>query len=167
METVLWVLLETLRFVGIVQQPITPTIAASLLDQLGVPPSEVSRSFAALTTEQALIGGAPLPEPQIIVPRYERPEEEVAAEAAAAAAAEAAEEAANALSPDELAELETRIKAQGDAVRDAKVLLKGGGGDQDAVDAAVAALLELKGRLPPGHEMLASGKKKKKKKAKK
>ena len=40
---------------------------------------------------------------------------------------------------------------------------KEGGGDQDAVDAAVAMLLKLKAQLPSGHEMLASGKKKKNK----
>ena len=97
------------------------------------------------------------------MPRYERPEEvvQVAAEAAAAAekeaAAAAAEAAANALSPEELTALEASIAEQGEAVRAAKA-----GGDDDAVGAAVAALLELKGRLPAGHPLLQKPKKKKK-----
>lgn len=31
---VLWVLMETLRYIGIVSQPITPSIASALLDQV-------------------------------------------------------------------------------------------------------------------------------------
>ena len=62
------------------------------------------------------------------------------------------------------AELEERIKLQGDAVRAAKGALKEGGGEKDAVDEAVATLLSLKQQLPEGHELLASGGKKKKKK---
>ena len=159
MQTVLWVLLETLRHVGILQQPITPTIASRLLDQIAVPPS--ARDFSNLEPGNALAGGTPLPEPEIVVPRYERPEEEVAAEAAAAAekeaAAAAAEAAANALSPEELTALEASIAEQGEAVRAAKA-----GGDDDAVGAAVATLLELKGRLPAGHPLLQKPKKKKK-----
>ena len=170
MQTVLWVLMETLRHVGIVQQPITPTIASALLDQITVPKDAASRNFAALTPAHAIEGGKPLPEPSIIVPRYERPEEEVAAEAAAAAAKKAAAEAAAAaaaaaseLSSDELSDLEGAIGVAGDAVRNAKVALKEGGGSQEDMDAALASLLELKGRLPAGHPLLGGGKKKKKK----
>jgi len=174
MGTVLWVLMETLRHVGILQQPITPTIATCLLDQLAVAETSEARGFGALCAEHALVGGTPLPEPQIVVPRYERPEEEVAAEAAkaeaakaaaaqAAAEAEAAQAAANALSDEELAALEQRIREQGDAVRVAKMALKEGSGDEDAVSGAVSTLIELKGQLPAGHEMLQPPKKKKKK----
>ena len=34
MATVLWVLLESMRFVGILYQPVVPSISAALLDQL-------------------------------------------------------------------------------------------------------------------------------------
>ena len=40
---------------------------------------------------------------------------------------------------------------------------KSKGGLESDVEGAVAALLELKARLPAGHEMLGGGKKKKKK----
>ena len=46
MATVLWVLLESMRFVGILYQPVVPSISAALLDQLGVPHDR--RSFAAV-----------------------------------------------------------------------------------------------------------------------
>ena len=52
------------------------------------------------------------------------------------------------LSDTEVAELEDRVKAQGDLVRAAKEALKDGTGDQATVDSAVALLLELKGQLP-------------------
>ena len=55
---------------------------------------------------------------------------------------------AAAMSPAELSELEGQIKAQGDEVRAAKEALKAGTGDKSTVDAAVAALLELKAKLP-------------------
>ena len=167
METVLWVLMEVMRHVGVLSQPITPTIASRLLDQLGVPSDGGARTFEALEGRPSpLVGGEPMPQPEIIVPRYEPPEGE--AEAAAAAAAGATEEAAAAassaaaLSADELAELEAQIKEQGERVRAAK----GGGGDKAAVEEAVGALLALKARLPEGHELLATGKKQKKKKKK-
>ena len=84
-------------------------------------------------------------------------EKEAAAAAEKEAAAAAAEAAANALSPEELTALEASIAEQGEAVRAAKA-----GGDDDAVGAAVATLLELKGRLPAGHPLLQKPKKKKK-----
>ena len=62
MRTVLWVLIETLRHVAIAQQPITPTICARLLDQIGVPDAPSARSFSALDDDaHALVGGTPLP----------------------------------------------------------------------------------------------------------
>ena len=64
---------------------------------------------------------------------------------------------------EELAELECLIKEQGAKVRDTKALMDEGKADKADVDGAVAALLELKSRLPEGHEMLQGGKKKKKK----
>ena len=167
MQTVLWVLMETLRHVGVVQQPVTPTISRMLLDQIACPSDE--RSFVHLTPEYALKGGTPLPKPQIIVPRYEPSEEDLAVAAAAAEAAEAEEAAAagaaSALSEAEIAELEELIKAQGERVRRSKEAVKAGSADKDELDLEVGALLELKTRLPEDHELRASGKKKKKKKA--
>ena len=57
----------------------------------------------------------------------------------------------------ELAELEGQIKAQGLEVGKAKE-----SGDKSEIDAAVAVLLELKSKLPEGHEMLMGGRKAKK-----
>ncbi len=50
MRTVLWVLLESLRHIGIVLQPITPRIASELLDQVAVGLDK--RSFRALAAEE-------------------------------------------------------------------------------------------------------------------
>ena len=52
------------------------------------------------------------------------------------------------LSDVEVAEIEAKIKAQGDIVRGAKEALKAGTGDKATVDSAVALLLQLKGQLP-------------------
>ena len=56
MATVLWVLLESMRFVGILYQPVVPSISAALLDQLGVPHDR--RSFAALAPGNSFVGGS-------------------------------------------------------------------------------------------------------------
>jgi methionyl-tRNA synthetase len=66
LNTVLSVLAETLRHLAILVQPVVPTAAAKLLDQLAVPAAQ--RSFAALGT--ALAPGTQLPKPQGIFPRY-------------------------------------------------------------------------------------------------
>jgi methionyl-tRNA synthetase len=159
MQTVLWVLMETLRHVGILQLPVTPTISNLLLDQIACP--EGQRTFAYLAPEYALQAGTPLPKPAIIVPRYEPPEEEAAAAEGGGAGAAAAEAPPAAeLGGEELAALEAQIKAQGERVRDAKA-----GGDKAAVEAEVAGLLALKAQLPAGHELLSGGKKKKKSKS--
>jgi len=80
--------------------------------------------------------------------------------------AKAAPPAPPAMSDAALAELEERIKEQGDAVRAAKGALNEGAGDESVVQAAVATLLELKKQLPEGHEMLTPAPQKKKKKNK-
>ena len=72
MESVLYVTLETLRRVGIMIQPFTPTAGGVLLDLLAVPALE--RSFAHLTEAHALQAGTELPPPSPIFPRFERPE---------------------------------------------------------------------------------------------
>jgi len=66
MRTVLWVLAETIRRLAIYVQPVVPTAAAKLLDQLAVP--ENARDFAALET--ALAAGTALPKPEGIFPRH-------------------------------------------------------------------------------------------------
>jgi methionyl-tRNA synthetase len=68
METVLYVLAETLRYLGILLQPFMPHSANVLLDQLAVPAAE--RDFAHLTESHALKIGTALPAPQGIFPRY-------------------------------------------------------------------------------------------------
>ncbi len=68
METVLYVLAETLRHLGIVLQPFMPDASNALLDQLAVPAD--ARSFAHLNAANALTPGRPLPAPQGIFPRY-------------------------------------------------------------------------------------------------
>jgi methionyl-tRNA synthetase len=66
METVLNVLVNVLRPIGILVQPFMPGSAAALLDQLGVP--REARDFAALGVE---IGqGASLPAPSGLFPRF-------------------------------------------------------------------------------------------------
>ena len=68
METVLYVLAETLRMLGIVLQPFMPQSANALLDQLGV--AVAARDFTHLTKAHALKSGTTLPAPQGIFPRY-------------------------------------------------------------------------------------------------
>jgi len=71
MRTVLWVLLETIRHLAILAQPVMPDSAGRMLDQLGV--SEAARSFAHLGEMGRLRAGTPLPVPQGIFPRYVEP----------------------------------------------------------------------------------------------
>lgn len=68
MATVLWVLMETVRQVAIVMQPVVPDSAARMLDQLAVGPE--ARTFAALGEGGALVPGTDLPKPQGVFPRY-------------------------------------------------------------------------------------------------
>ena len=66
MGTVLYVLAETLRHLGILTQPFMPDASGKLLDQLGVPAE--ARDFAALA--EPLPPGRRLPAPQGVFPRY-------------------------------------------------------------------------------------------------
>ncbi len=66
METVLYVLAEVIRIVGIYVQCITPDAAAKLLDQLAI--DEGARQFDDITTQ--LVPGTGLPKPAPIFPRY-------------------------------------------------------------------------------------------------
>jgi methionyl-tRNA synthetase len=66
MGTVLYVLMEALRRLGILIQPFMPQSMAKLLDQLAVPAD--ARDFAAL--DKTLTPGTSLPPPQGIFPRF-------------------------------------------------------------------------------------------------
>ena len=71
MNTVLYVLAECVRHLAILIQPIVPTAARKMLDQLAVPEGE--RTFAFLGPDHVLKGGATLPAPQGVFPRYGDP----------------------------------------------------------------------------------------------
>ncbi len=68
MGSVLYVSAEVLRQVSILVQPIVPSAAAALLDQLGVPRER--RDFAALGPGGRLEPGTVLPAPSPVFPRY-------------------------------------------------------------------------------------------------
>ena len=72
MNTVLYVTIETLRRVGIMVQPFTPTAGGVLLDLLAVPALE--RQFAHVTEAHRLQAGSELPPPSPIFPRFEKPD---------------------------------------------------------------------------------------------
>jgi len=69
MGEVLRVLVDAIRVVATLLQPVMPTSMARMLDQLGVPLE--ARSFAALATP--LTDGIALPPPQGVFPRYVEP----------------------------------------------------------------------------------------------
>jgi len=68
MATVLYVLAETIRHLGILIQPIMPDAAAQMLDQLAI--GEDARTFAHLGPAHALTAGTALPKPAPVFPRY-------------------------------------------------------------------------------------------------
>ena len=68
MATVLGVLVETIRILGILVQPVMPDAAAKILDQLAIPAGE--RSFEAIA-RGPIAAGTPLPAPQGVFPRIE------------------------------------------------------------------------------------------------
>jgi methionyl-tRNA synthetase len=70
MGTVLYVLVETVRRVALLLQPVMPTSMARLLDQVGAPAD--ARDFSAF--EAAGLGGTPLPKPEGVFPRFVEPE---------------------------------------------------------------------------------------------
>jgi methionyl-tRNA synthetase len=69
MGAVLRVLVDTIRVVATLLQPVMPDSMARMLDQLGVAPE--ARSFAALAVP--LTDGTALPPPQGVFPRYVEP----------------------------------------------------------------------------------------------
>jgi methionyl-tRNA synthetase len=68
MATVLAVLIEIIRIVVILVQPVMPTAAAAILDQLALPPD--ARDFAAIARGSVPAGTA-LPPPKGVFPRIE------------------------------------------------------------------------------------------------
>ncbi len=68
MATVLYVLMEVIRTSGLLVQPVMPTAAAKILDQLAVAPE--ARSFAHYGKDHALIPNTALPPPQGVFPRF-------------------------------------------------------------------------------------------------
>ncbi len=68
MATVLYVLAEVIRHLGILCQPFMPDSSARLLDQLAVPDNQ--RTFAFVGESGRLEPGTALPKPSGIFPRY-------------------------------------------------------------------------------------------------
>ena len=66
MGTVLYVLAEAIRHLGVVLQPFMPQAMGRMLDQLAVPAE--ARNFASLG--RALVSGTTLPAPQGVFPRF-------------------------------------------------------------------------------------------------
>lgn len=75
MKTVLYVILETLRFVAIMYQPVIPTSASKILDLLEVPQQE--RTFAHMHEDYRIQWGTPIAKPEAVFPRIELPSEEL------------------------------------------------------------------------------------------
>lgn len=76
METVLYVLAETIRCLGIVMQAVTPDAAAKILAQVAVPMDK--RTYAHISSAYALKPGTPLPAPEGVFPRIQTGEEKAA-----------------------------------------------------------------------------------------
>jgi len=68
MGTVLYVTAELVRQIAILAQPVTPTAAAKLLDNLSV--AADARDFAALGAENRLVPGTEIAKPVPAFPRY-------------------------------------------------------------------------------------------------
>jgi methionyl-tRNA synthetase len=66
MATVLYVLVEAIRRIALLLQPVMPDAMAKMLDQLGV--AAGARQFTAFET--ALVSGTALPAPQGVFPRF-------------------------------------------------------------------------------------------------
>lgn len=76
MGTVLWTTAEVVRQVAILAQAVMPGSAGRLLDLLSVPQDR--RSFTALGEAGRLTGGATLPAPMPVFPRFVPPDAEAA-----------------------------------------------------------------------------------------
>lgn len=67
MNTVLYVLTETIRCLALAIQPVVPDSAAKMLDQLNIPAEQ--RSFEFIASAHAIKAGSDIPQPQGIFPR--------------------------------------------------------------------------------------------------
>lgn len=76
MQTVLYVLAEVIRCIAIMAQPIIPTGANKILDQLAV--DMTTRTFEYVSADHALTSGTILLTPQGVFPRIELNKEEAA-----------------------------------------------------------------------------------------
>uniref|UniRef100_A0A7R9WUJ2 Methionyl-tRNA synthetase anticodon-binding domain-containing protein n=1 Tax=Craspedostauros australis TaxID=1486917 RepID=A0A7R9WUJ2_9STRA len=72
MATVLYVILEVLRYVGILYQPLIPDSANKILDLLVIPEDE--RDFEHLTEDYMIKKGTAITKPVGVFPRIEVPE---------------------------------------------------------------------------------------------
>lgn len=73
MNTVLYVLMEVMRHVAVLYQPLMPTSSNVILDQLGVPEDE--REFKHLGMEECkILLGREVGKPKAVFPRFEVPE---------------------------------------------------------------------------------------------
>ena len=70
MQQVLYLLMETLRYIAIMLQPFTPDAASNMLDQLNIP--ENQRAFINMNKEYALQPGVTIREPKPIFPRLDQ-----------------------------------------------------------------------------------------------
>ncbi|HEX9447279.1 MAG TPA: methionine--tRNA ligase, partial [Dongiaceae bacterium] len=68
MNTVLYVLAETIRRLGLLLQPVMPHSAAKLLDQLAL--DGKARNFTSFGRDHALVPGTVLPKPEGVFPRF-------------------------------------------------------------------------------------------------
>jgi methionyl-tRNA synthetase len=71
MATVLYVIMEVLRYAAILYQPLIPESANKILDQLSVPKDE--RSFCHLNDSYSIKTGTPILKPEGIFPRFDVP----------------------------------------------------------------------------------------------
>jgi methionyl-tRNA synthetase len=67
METVLYVLVEVIRCLGIAAWPVMPQSMCRMLDQLAIPDEE--RNYAHVSRDYAIKAGTPLPTPEGVFPR--------------------------------------------------------------------------------------------------
>jgi methionyl-tRNA synthetase len=83
MATVLYVIMEVLRYAAILYQPLIPDSAHKILNQLTVPVGE--RTFSHLNDAYCIQPGTPITKPEGIFPRIELPASEDLVEATSAA----------------------------------------------------------------------------------
>ena len=69
MATVLYTLMETVRHLAILMQPVVPGSAGRMLDQLGI--TADARDFSSIGADHRLVAGTPLPAPSPVFPRFQ------------------------------------------------------------------------------------------------